>query len=195
MTWRTTHSVVTGVDFNKHLNRLATSDTDLTEARSNLERIQAHEYPSLLTQRLKSGKLLLSVDWIGNQDVVKSSGHHHFGFADFGAREARRTCLHLESRDLGHLVGLCVRPQSNTGVASALGHFGNVVFHHVEIDDERGRVEVERVHGCNRALTGVDCPFIKAKKISAPCTSGYVVDQLRLRRGASSIASTNSSSL
>jgi hypothetical protein len=82
---------------------------------------------------LQTDKLFRPIDRVGNQDVVKSRGDHHLGLADFGARNARRARVYLESRNLRHLVGLRMRSKSNAGVAGALGHFGDVVLDNVKV--------------------------------------------------------------
>ena len=65
-----------------------------------------------------------------------------FRFAQLGDANAQRAGFDLPPRDLGTLVRLGVRPELNAALARKLRHMRDVAFEHVEIDDERRRLQL-----------------------------------------------------
>ena len=85
---------------------------------------------------IRSNPLYLS----GVRELV-SSVSKRLGFADFLHTLPDRPERDLPSRNFDALVGLGVRPKSDTRTAREVGHHAQVLFERVEIDDERRRIE------------------------------------------------------
>jgi len=63
----------------------------------------------------------------------------------FGERrdgEAGRPVRQLPARQLHAFVRLGVRPQGHTEPAGALGHAAEIALHHVQVEQQRRRLEV-----------------------------------------------------
>ena len=80
---------------------------------------------------------------IGDQYIVAGQ---HLRLAHFGNRDPDGAGRELQLRNLGDLVGLHVRPERHTPRATMLLHPRDVALERVEVDVERGCVEVERGH-------------------------------------------------
>ncbi len=69
-------------------------------------------------------------------------GDERLGFVDLLAADADRAARDLRLRDVRALVRLRVRPQRDAGAAHGVRHQVEVALEGVEVDDERGRVDV-----------------------------------------------------
>ena len=87
--------------------------------------------------------------WLGRE--------HHFCLADLGHRESRRSQLELLAREAWNLMRLGVRPETQAVLAGVVSDTLEIALHHVQIDQDRGRVELvhsrARRHGRNRSAS------------------------------------------
>ena len=84
---------------------------------------------------------------VHDQNAGKPGVRHHFRFAELGYSDAGRPVFDLAPRQFRYLVGLRVRAEPDPAGARHLGHLGDVQLDDVEVEHQRGRVEVgERAH-------------------------------------------------
>jgi hypothetical protein len=98
-------------------------------------------------------------DLVGDEHVANARFHECFGFAYLLAADADRPALDLLLRDIGTFVRLRVRTECNAGPARRMGHQVEVSLEGIEVDHERGCVNVvngvadasgNSLHGRNR---------------------------------------------
>ena len=77
-------------------------------------------------------------------DVGEPRRGERLRFDECRHRDARRAARHLALAELQALVGLDVRPQRDAQALRAFGHVGEVALYHLEVHEERRRLEVER---------------------------------------------------
>jgi hypothetical protein len=85
-------------------------------------------------------------DRIGDPHVLDAGVREDLRLAELGHRQAGGACLELQPRDLGHLVGLGVRPQRDPAGSRACRHRRDVAAHHARVDDEGRRVAPVQGH-------------------------------------------------
>ena len=88
-----------------------------------------------------------SDDVIGDEDVGNARFNHGFGFAHFLADNANGSRSELHSGDFGDFVRFGVYAQGNVRFVARFLRFPNIFFEDIEVDGERGRVEVVYGHG------------------------------------------------
>ena len=94
----------------------------------------------------ETGDLLCADDLVGDENIVEAVPHQHFGFAELGAGEPVRAGCQQPLRDGRRLRRLEVRAQRRTAPAEERAHGGDVLLHHVEVDDERRSIELGDIH-------------------------------------------------
>src|SRR5205814_2948127 len=65
-----------------------------------------------------------------------------FGFSQFRDADAERARLNLAFRNLHGFVGLGMWPERDVLLARMVGHAGNVARHRIEVDDQRGCLQL-----------------------------------------------------
>ncbi|GIS60886.1 MAG: hypothetical protein CM1200mP2_31110 [Planctomycetaceae bacterium] len=137
-----THPVESDVDFQDH----PTTDTGLvTGGRQWLglgEVVQGDDRVGGFTEPGDPLHLRSSDDHVGHQDVGDAAGGHHLGFGDLGTGDPDGTGRTLPVGDLRSLVTLLVRPPLLAPFGHERGHPRDVGLHHIEIDAQRGGVEI-----------------------------------------------------
>ena len=94
-------------------------------------------------------------DLVGHQNVADAGSDERLGFADFLTTDADGAARDLAFGDLGTLVALGVRPQTET-LATAIDrfrHHAQVALEKVEVDDQRRCVDggENLAHACRHA--------------------------------------------
>jgi hypothetical protein len=121
-------------------------------------------------QRLQPRNFCLD-EWIGDQHILPGQD---LRLADFGDRDPDRARIELHLRDLGDLVCLGVRAQSDAPGAALPLHLRDVALEHVEIDVQGRGVELERVHYFD---------FLATHSISTPMPPGRAPAWIVVRAG------------
>ena len=129
------------VDFDRHAQRLARVRERGVELDDVVDAVDANDRIGALCERHQPRDLRRPDDLVRNQDVVDARGCHDLRFAQLRTRDADGARGDLHLRDLGCLVRLGMRPPRNAVRATRGGDAGDVSFHHVEVDQERRRVE------------------------------------------------------
>ena len=88
-----------------------------------------------------------SDDIIGDEDVGDAGFNHDFGFAHFLADDANGPRSELHFGDFGDFMRFGVYAQGNVPFVARFLRFSNIFFEDIEVDGERGRVEVVYGHG------------------------------------------------
>ena len=86
-------------------------------------------------------------DIIGDEDVGDAGFNHDFGFAHFLADDANGPRSELHFGDFGDFMRFGVYAQGNVAFVARVLRFSNIFFENIEIDGERGCVEVVYGHG------------------------------------------------
>jgi hypothetical protein len=139
---RTSHPVLTGVDLHEHLDRLTPRHADESDPLRHLDRVERQADAGALQQRGEPLELRVADDRIGQEDVVEAGIGHDLRLPELRDGDAGRARRHLHGCDLGALVRLRVRPETNTAVACDRGHLLEVPFERLEMDHERRRVQL-----------------------------------------------------
>ena len=82
-------------------------------------------------------------DHVGDEQIANAGPGHHLGFGDFRARHADGAGRDLRQRDRRRLVALHVGPPLLAPRRDEVGHLAKVRLHHLAIDAEDRRVEIE----------------------------------------------------
>ena len=90
----------------------------------------------------KSRELRRSDDLVGDEHIADAGCDERLRFADFLAADTDGAALDLQVRDVGALVRLRVWTERDARAARRVGHQVEVALEGVEVDDERGRVDV-----------------------------------------------------
>jgi hypothetical protein len=85
-------------------------------------------------------------DLVADQDVAYAAGRHDLSLADLLAADTDRSGGDLHARDLGALVGLCVRAQCHTGRARGVRHSLQVALQGVQVNEQGRRIHLQDGH-------------------------------------------------
>ena len=94
----------------------------------------------------KRAALAGAEDRIADEDVADAGRGHHLGLAELLAGDADRAAGELLVRERGELVRLDVRPERDAERVAVGLHAVDVALDRVEVDDQRGRVDVGEPH-------------------------------------------------
>src|SRR5438105_3341560 len=128
-----------------HLDRHAQRFTRIREGRIELDQVldavDANDRVGVIGELHQPGDLDRPHDLIGDQDIADARGSHHLGLTQFGASDTDRADGDLHLRDLRRFVRLGMRPPCDAVGAAGGNNARDVGFHHVEIDQQRRRVQ------------------------------------------------------
>ena len=80
-------------------------------------------------------------DLIGDQDVADPRLRHDFGLAELGAGDPDGACRQLLADDADRLLAFDMRAPLNAVLAADRGDPGDIGLHHIEIDQQGGRIQ------------------------------------------------------
>ena len=114
----------------------------------------------VVRERGQPASLRVADDLVADQDVAHAAAHQRLGLADLLAALADRAgARSAAARSSGHLCVLACGRRRDAGAARERRHLVEVVLESVEVDDQRGRVDVVD----RRAdLGGWSCIFIRS---------------------------------
>ena len=104
--------------------------------------IEAQRDGRLLCKRGQPPQLAFADYLIAHQHVLHTAANEHFRFADFLHALADRAACDLSQRNRSRLVGLGMRPHAHPRDFGELGHLCDVAVESVEIDDQRGGLDL-----------------------------------------------------
>ena len=104
--------------------------------------VDEHADRRLLRERREARELGGADDLVGDEHVADARGDERLRLADFLAADAGGPALDLQLGDRGALVRLRVRAQRDARAVRRVRHQVEVALEGVEVDDERGRVDV-----------------------------------------------------
>jgi hypothetical protein len=125
-------------------NRPSEVATHPRQALGHLDGVRGSPNRGALKQRPQARELGLPNDRVRDQDVVDSGLDHHLGLPELRDGDPGRASVQLHPRDVGALVGLRVGPKAHAGLVGDPLQVGDVSLEHLEVDHQRGGVEVGR---------------------------------------------------
>ncbi len=147
------------LDLDQHVERRARCFRRCTEMADVRRVVDQHANRRFVRHRREPRELRRADDLVGDEHVADARCHERFGFPYLLAADADRPALDLLLRDVGALVRLRVRTERDAGAARRMGHQVEVALEGIEVDHERGGVDVvngvadaggNSLHGRNR---------------------------------------------
>ena len=105
-------------------------------------------------------------DRVGDEQIADAGGCHQLGLAELRAGQPDRAGSDLARADRAGAVALDVRPPRDSGRAAGRRDAADVLLHHVEVEAERGRVEIVSA----AARGGRCCPATVRDRSVMSCT-------------------------
>ena len=124
-------------------------------ARLNLA-IDRENEPGLGCERGGAARFDRSDDLIRHHDVADAAGSHDLGFAELGAGDADGACRDFQMSDRWRFIGFAVRAPVRPARFDVAGHVGDVALEGIEVDEQRGSIELfdgQADQGCEHCET------------------------------------------
>ncbi len=171
--WGHAAAMSADVDLDQHFDRRSGAMRGSRKLRDVATIVDQHTDFRRARKSREAVELAHAHDLVGDEHVADAGGDERLGLADFLATNADRAARHLQLRDLRTLVTLGVRAQPDTVPADRGRHRSEVTLQHIEIDDQRRRVNIGEpiadLGGHALCLCG-SCPVHRA--ISVPLRQG-----------------------
>ncbi len=136
------HAVIARVHLQTHVETEARVGEHRAQRGRARDAVDAHGQARALVQRQQASALVGTDHGIGHEQVVEAGRGEGLGLRHFGHGQPARPGQKLQAGDVGALVRLGVRAQAHAGAARGRGHARDVALEHLEVHQDRGRLEL-----------------------------------------------------